>query len=84
MELPARAQVPVDVLLLGEPVEPAEQSRIRSTLVVADRLGADPGRQPLEPEPRRVDLLEVLARQAADERSPRLAHLDEPLAARAR
>ena len=49
-------------------------------LRVADRGDADPRREPLEPEPRGVDLLEVLARQPADERAARLADLDEPLA----
>ena len=43
----------------------------------ADRGRAEPRRQPFEPEARRVELLEILARQAPDERAAGVADLDE-------
>src|SRR5438105_15494455 len=78
MELPADAQVAVDVLHLREPLELGEQCPHPRQLGGTDRGGADTGRESLEPEPRGVDLLEVLPRQPADDRSPGVADLDEP------
>ena len=66
--------------LLGEPVEVAHQHAHPRHVPSVDRDRADARREPLEAEPRRVDLLEVLAREPADERPARVADLDEPLA----
>ncbi len=52
---------------------------MRSTSPAPDRRDADPGREPLEPQARGIDLLEILARQAAHERAAGLADLDQPL-----
>ena len=63
-------EVAVDVLPLGEPVELARAvSCIRSISSSPIARGADPRREPLEAEARGIDLLEVLARQAAHERA---------------
>ncbi len=79
MELPAAVEVGVDVLR-SRPrrVELARGSaRIRSSSAGADGGGAEARGEPLEPEPRGVELLEVLAREPADERPPVVADLDE-------
>ena len=80
VELPAEREVGVDVLGGGGPLELAECLAHRGELRRADGRRAEPGRKALQAEPRRVDLLEVLARQPADEGATGRADRDEALA----
>src|SRR5437879_6235699 len=77
VELPADAQVAVDVLFLPKPFELGEQRAHASELRRADSRGADAGSEPLEAEARGVDLLEVLTREPAHHRAACIADLDE-------
>ena len=58
----------------------ASVSFMRGDVLPADRAGSEPRREALEPEPRRIDLLEVLPRQPAHERAPGGGDRDEALA----
>src|SRR4051812_4927562 len=78
VEFPSHPQVAVDVLLAGEPLELGEQRAHARKLGRPDRRDADARGEAFEPEPRRIDLLEVLAGQPAHHRPARLADLDEP------
>ena len=78
MELPAAVEVGVDVLRPGEPVEVGEQVAHPLELGRPDGRRAEPRGEPLEPEPRGVQLLQVLAREPADERAAVVGDLDEP------
>jgi hypothetical protein len=80
MELPALPQVLLHVLLGGEPPQVAQRLLHVHDLVGPHGAGAQPGREPFEAEPRRVDLLEVLARQPAHHGAPGGRHGDEALA----
>ena len=80
VERPALVEVLVHVLLLGEPPQVAQRLLHRGDLRLAARAGAEVRREPLEAEPRRVDLLEVLAGQPAHDRAARRRDGDEALA----
>ncbi len=85
VELPAAVEIRVDVLRSGRGGRGrASRSRIRSSSRRPDGRGAEPRGEPFEPEPRGVELLEVLAREPADERAAVVGHLDEARPARAR
>ena len=80
VERPALMEVVVHVLLLREPPQVAQRLLHRSDLTLAAGAGTEVRRESLEAEPRRVDLLEVLARQPAHDRPARRGDGDEPLA----
>ena len=80
VELPAEREVGVDVLVGRGSLELAQRLPHARELARPDGFRAEPSRQTLQPEPRRVDLLEVLARQPADEGAPGRADGDEAFA----
>ena len=80
VELPAPVQVRAHVLLGREPAQDAERLLHACDLRPADRGRAHAGGEALEPEPGGVDLLEVLAREPADDGTAGGRDRDEALA----
>src|SRR5262249_21237369 len=80
MEIPARTEVGLDVAPPRDLLELAHPDAHLVVALVVECRRARARREALEPEARRVDLLEVFPRQPADERAPGSRHLDEPVA----
>ena len=80
MELPPLAQILLDVLLAGEAPQVAQRLLHARDLGLSRRARPKPRREALEAEPRRIDLLEVLAGQPAHEGAPGRGDHDEALA----
>lgn len=80
VKLPSLPEVLLHLLLGGESPQVTQRLLHAGDVLPPGRAGSEPRREALEPEPRRVDLLEVLARQPADERAAGRSDNDESLA----
>ena len=77
MERPARAEVAVDLTLPAESLEVPQTRAHPCELLRPHRRSSEAGGEAFQAEPRRGDLLEVLAAETGDRGATRVADLDQ-------